>query len=232
MNLKYTLQRLRWIKALFSPFKPFKVKFYAGKTQIGMPYFLPRKWVKATPKLATKAALEYIEKEKRYNELNPNSTRKIKPFEEIFQDKMKCSFAIPLTVGFSYCSLGYKTKWTATDFRYEWSPILSFVFFGYQIALIVYSPYRSYYWEPWLYYEYATDKTKSKRERIEQCRKEASQTWTSNKQGEESVTTDYYTKILKSKYLTMYYVCGMTGGYKMSCKTPSLRKQIPVTKNK
>ena len=199
MNLKYTLENFRWVKALFSPFKPFKVSFYAGKTQVGIPYFLPRKWVKATPKLATKAALEYIEREKRYNELNPNSARKIKSFEEIFQEKMKCSFAVPLTVGFSYCSLGWKTKYD--DFRHEWNPILSFVFFGYQIALTVYSPYHSHYWEAWLYYEYRTDKTKSKRERIEQCRKEASQTWTSHKQGEEPVTTDYYERILKSKYL-------------------------------
>jgi hypothetical protein len=201
MNLKYTLQSLRWVKALFSPFKPFKVSFYAGKTRVGIPYFYPRKWVKATPKLATEAALEHIEKEKRYNELNPNSARKIKSFEEIYQEKMKYSFAVPLTVGFSYCSLGWKTKWTSTDFRHEWNPILSFVFFGYQIALTVYSPYHSHYWEPWLYYEYATDKTKSKRERVEQCRKEATQTWTSHKQGEEPITTDYYTKILKAKYL-------------------------------
>ncbi len=99
------------------------------------------------------------------------------------------------------CGLGWKTKWTSEDFRHEWNPVLSFVFFGYQIALTFYSPYHSHYWEPWLYYEYATDKTKSKRERIEQCRKEAPQTWTSSKYGEEPVTTDYYTKILKSKYL-------------------------------
>jgi hypothetical protein len=198
MNLKYTLQSFRWVKALFSPFKPFKVSFYAGKTQVGISYFYPRKWVDATPKLATKAALEEIERQEKWNKLNPEHARKIKSFEEIYQEKMKCSFAVPLTVGFSYCSLGWKTKYD--DFRHEWNPILSFVFFGYQVALTFYSPYHSHYWEPWLYYEYRTDKTKSKRERIEQCRKEAPQTWTSHRHDEEPVTTDYYTKILKSKY--------------------------------
>jgi hypothetical protein len=69
------------------------------------------------------------------------------------------------------------------------------VFFGYQIALTFYSPYSSHYWEPWLYYEYSTDKTKSKCERIEQCKKEAPETWTSG-----DGTIDYYTKILKEKY--------------------------------
>mgnify|MGYP005624212799 CR=1 FL=1 len=39
-----------------SPFKPFSVGFYAGKTQIGTPYFFPRRTVKATPKLAAEAA--------------------------------------------------------------------------------------------------------------------------------------------------------------------------------
>jgi len=201
MSLKYTIQSLRWIKALWSPFKPFKVGLYAGKTQIGIPYFLPRKWVKATNRRATEAALEEIERQKKWNKNNPNYVRKIKSFEEIFQEKMKCSFAVPLKVGFSYCSLGWKTKWNPNDFRHEWNPVLSFVFFGYQIALTVYHKHHSHYWESWLYYEYATDKTKSKRERIEQCRKEASQTWTSHRHDEEPVTTDYYTKILKSKYL-------------------------------
>ena len=160
MSLKYTLERFRWIKALFSPFKPFKVSFYAGKTRVGVPYFYPRKTVKS----------------------------KTKPGYLEFK---------PLTVGFSYCSLGWKTKWSDTDFRHEWSPVFSFVFFGYQIALTIYSPYSSHYWEPWLYYEYATDKTKSKRERIEQCRKEAPETWVSSAEG----TVDYYERILKPKYL-------------------------------
>lgn len=201
MNLKYTLESLRWLKVLNSPFKPFNIKWYIGKTQVGTPYFLPRKWVKATPELAYKAASDEIERQENWNKLNPEHARKIKLIGELFQEKMKYRFAVPLKVGFSYCSLGWKTKWTSTDFRHEWNPILSFVFFGYQIAAIVSQKDSSHYWEAWLYYEYATDKTKSKRERIEQCRKEASQTWTSHKQGEEPVTTDYYTKILKPKYL-------------------------------
>ena len=200
-KLKYILREFRWIKALFSPFKPFKVSLYVGKTAIGVPYFYPRKWVKATPKLATEATLEFIKKEKAWNERNPDYAREIKSFKEIYDDRMSYTYPVPLTIGFSYCGLGWKTKWTSEDFRHEWNPVLSFVFFGYQIALTFYSPYHSHYWEPWLYYEYATDKTKSKRERVEQCRKELNQTWTSSKHDEEPVTTDYYTKILKSKYL-------------------------------
>jgi len=199
-KLKYILQDLKWLKVLNSPFKPFHVRFYAGKTQIGTPYFLPRKWVKATPELAKKAALETIEAEKKYNERNPNYARKIKSYEELYQEKLGYSFPVPLKVGFSYCGLGYKTKWTNTDFRYEWGPVLSFVFFGYQVALMVGHKHSSHYWEAWLYYEYATDKTKSKRERIEQCRKEFNQTWTVSSMGKEEVV-DYYQHILKTKYL-------------------------------
>jgi hypothetical protein len=199
-RLKYVLQDLKWLKVLNSPFKPFRVRFYTGKTQIGIPYFLPRKWVKATPELAKKAALETIKFEKQWNERNPNYARKIKSYEDIYQEKLTHRFPVPLKVGFSYCGLGWKTKWTNTDFRYEWGPVLSFVFFGYQVALMVGHKHSSHYWEAWLYYEYATDKTKSKRERIEQCRKEFNQTWTVSSMGKEEVV-DYYQHILKTKYL-------------------------------
>ncbi len=200
-KLKYMLHDLRWLKVLNSPFKPFKVSFYAGKTQVGIPYFLPRKWVKATPELAYKAASDEIERQEKWNKLNPEHAREIKLIGELFQEKLKYRFAVPLKVGFSYCGLGYKTKWTDTDYRHEWNPVLSFVFFGYQLALTFYSPYNSHYWEPWLYYEYATDKTKSKRERIEQCRKECNQTWTVYTWGDEEGMIDYYEFILKPKYL-------------------------------
>jgi hypothetical protein len=199
-KLKYILQDLKWLKILNSPFKPFCVRFYAGKTQVGVPYFLPRKWVKATPELAKKAALETIKFEKQRNERNPNYARKIKSYEDIYQEKLTYRFPVPLKVGFSYCGLGWKTKWTNTDFRYEWGPVLSFVFFGYQIALMVGQKYSSHYWEAWLYYEYATDKTRSKRERIEQCKKEFNQTWKVYSNGEEEII-NYYQLILKTKYL-------------------------------
>ena len=193
MKIKYLIQDFRWIKALFSPFKPFTIKFYAGKTAVGTPYFLPRKWVKVNKQDALRMATEATQKKGHIHyDKDPNT---------LIDQYMNYTKPVPLKVGFSYCGLGWKTKWTSTDFRYEWPPIFSFVFFGYQIALTVYSEYHSHYWEPWLYYEYATDKTKSKRERIEQCKKEAPQTWTSHKRDEEPVTTDYYTKILKPKYL-------------------------------
>jgi hypothetical protein len=199
-KLKYILEDLKWLKVLNSPFKPFRVRFYAGKIRVGVPYFYPRKWVKGTPELRTKSALDHIKREESFNKLNPNSARKIKSFDELYEEYKNYTFPIPLKVGFSYCGLGYKTKWTSTDFRYEWGPVLSFVFFGYQIALMVGHKHSSHYWEAWLYYEYATDKTKSKRERIEQCRKEFNQTWTVSSMGKEEVV-DYYQRILKTKYL-------------------------------
>jgi len=161
MKLKHTLERFRWLKVLFSPFKPFNIKCYIGKTQVGVPYFLPRKWIDN-------------------------------------KDKPGYMKAVPLKIGFSYCSLGWKTKYDS--YRHEWNPVLSFVFFGYQIALTFYSPYQSHYWEPWLYYEYETDKTKSKKERLEQCKKEAPETWSSTDKDGVEETTDYYELIIKPKY--------------------------------
>jgi hypothetical protein len=188
MSLKYILERFRWLKVLNSPFKPFKIGFYAGKTRVGVPYFYPRKWVKYTDEDAIKASVEH----------KANKNKVQVSDKQLFEMYKKYNKAVPLKIGFSYCSLGWKTKYD--DFRHEWNPILSFVFFGYQIALTFYSPYHSHYWEPWLYYEYRTDKTKSKRERIEQCIKEAPETWSSGSD-ESKVTTDYYPLILKQKYL-------------------------------
>ena len=190
MSLKYTLQRLRWIKALWSPFKPFKVKLYAGKLAIGTPYFFPRKWVKYTSIDAIKAAVEH----------KANKNKVQVSDKQLFEMYKNYSKAVPIKVGFDWCSLGYKTKWTNTDFRYEWGPVFTFVFFGYQIAMMIGHKYPSHYWECWLYYEYATDKTKSKRERVAQCRAEFNQTWTRSKDGKDEVI-DYYERILKPKYL-------------------------------
>ena len=156
-------RKLYFLKALNSPFKPFKLKWYCGKVAVGTPYFLPRVWVKNKEKpgyLKTK----------------------------------------PRKIGFDFVSLGWKTKWEETDYRFEWHPVWSFVFFGYQIAVTFMAPEYNHYWEAWLYYERDTDKTKSKKERIEQCRKEFSLDYITTTNG-VSEEIDYYTLILKSKYL-------------------------------
>ncbi len=203
-KLKYILDDLRWIKALFSPFTPFKVKWYIGKTQVGTPYFLPRKWVKATPKLATEAALKTIEERIKWNERNPDSKFKhtVISFDEVYKEKMCYSFSVPLKVGFGMCGLGWKTKWDQYDIRHEWNPVISFVFFGYQIAATFYHPHQSHYWESWVCYEYCSDKKQSKRERIAFCRRKCPQTWRQlGKNGKDNIVTDYWDLILKPKYL-------------------------------
>lgn len=186
-KLRYVLNDFKWLKVLNSPFKPLSVKWYIGKTQIGVPYFFPRKLVKYTHADVIKAVEKHL----------ADKNKAVASYERLYDMYKGYTKFVPLTVGFDYCSLGWKTKWTNTDFRYEWGPVFTFVFFGYQIALMVGHEHPSHYWECWLYYEYATDKTKSKYERIAQCRKEFPQTWTSNKEG----TIDYYTRILKPKYL-------------------------------
>lgn len=199
------MKNFTYLKILNSPFKPFKLKWYIGKTAVGVPYFFPRKWVKATPELAHKAVLEYIEREESFNRMNPNYARKIRPYDEVYQEKLRCEFPVTKKIGFSSCDLGWKTKWTHTDIRFEWSPIYSFVFFGYQIALTIAAPdseYANSYWEGWIYYELYTDKTKSKKERIEQCKKEFPMSWKGwNKVTGEEYTTNHYDYVLKKKYL-------------------------------
>ena len=202
-KLKYILDDFRWVKALFSPFTSFKAKWYFGKTTVGTPYFLPRKVVKATPALATKAALQDIKRATDWNKANPDSKFKhtVKSFDEAYAEQMKNRHFVPLKVGFSMCGLGWKTKWTSMDFRHEWNPVISFVFFGYQIAVTFYHEHGSHYWEPWLCYEYASDKKRTVKSRLSFCRRKCPQTWTSHKHDEEPVTTNYWDVILKPKYI-------------------------------
>ncbi len=93
-----------------------------------------------------------------------------------------------------------KTKWSNTDYRFEWSPRFSFVFFKWQITLTFVPIETSHYWEAWLYYNYHTKGTQ--RERIEQCKKEFPLKYTIwEKDTKRSV--DYYDTILKDKYKTI-----------------------------
>jgi hypothetical protein len=198
------MKDFRYLKAFFSPFKPLKPRFYIGETAIGTPYFYPRKWFKATPKLAREAALKEIENVERFNERNAKNgyTQTIPEYEKAYERALRCSYPKNKRLGFDFVELGWKTKWTNKDIRFEWAPIWSFVFFGYQIAITWKAPEQDHYWESWIYYEYHTDKTKSKTERIEQCKKEFPNTWIRHGKEGIPVETNYYDLILRKKYLT------------------------------
>lgn len=194
-NIKYKLKELSYLRILFSPFKPFKLKWYIGKKAIGVPYFLPRKWVNYTRREAIELALK-----KKYPE-NLSGKDKGRLFNNNVTAFMRTKYSVPLKVGFSSCGLGWKTKWTDTDYRYEWSPKLSFVFFGYQIAVSVVHEHAEHYWPSWLYYDRFTDKSKSWKERVKECREKFPQVWTVHSTGKEPETIDYYNLIIKKKYL-------------------------------
>ena len=188
------MKKLTFIKTFFSPFKRPRLKWYFGKVAIGTPYFYPRRWKSPTKKEAEEMALKKY-KEWGLKKLNYDKIR-IPPYEDIYNDIMRSQIAIPKKIGFDFVGLGYKTKWTDTDYRFEWSPIFSFVFFGLQIAVMVIPPEQNHYWEAWLYYENNTDKTKSSKERIKQCKEEFSMQYRVSKDGVET-KIDYYDLILK-----------------------------------
>jgi hypothetical protein len=197
------MKDFRYLKTFFSPFKRPELKFYLGKTAIGTPYFYPRRWVKATPKLATEATLKEIKKIEEFNERNSSIngfTKRTFDYDKIYAEKMRYSYPKDKRVGFDFVELGWKTKWSPTDIRFEWAPCWSFVCFGYQFVISFDAPERDHYWECWLYYELHTDKNKSRRERISQCREQFPCTWTSDRDGVEE-RIDYYERILNNRYL-------------------------------
>lgn len=108
--------------------------------------------------------------------------------------------AVPRKLGFDFVPLGWKVKWTDSDYRFEWSPVWSFVFFGYQIAVTFVAPEVDHYWECWLYYTKDTDKTKNTKQRIEQAREGFPCVWTTSRYGSKQDVC-YWDLILKNKWL-------------------------------
>jgi hypothetical protein len=189
------MKKLTFIKSFFSPFKRPKLKWYIGRVKIGTPYFLPRRWKNPSHKEARKLAL------KKYREwvvmFERNSKLKHRPYQNFYDEVMRSQIAVPKKIGFDFVGLGYKIKWSDTDYRFEWSPLISFVFFGLQIAIMVIPEHQNHYWEAWLFYENDTDKTKSPKERIKQCKEEFSMKYTTSSKEEGRKEIDYYDLILK-----------------------------------
>jgi hypothetical protein len=193
------MRKFEYLKVFNSPFKRPKLKWYFGEVAIGTPYFFPRKWVKPTHKMLINKAMEEIASKEDWNKSNPNSTFKhtIPALDELYESYNKESIAVPKKISFDAVSLGYKTKWDDTDYRFEWAPLVSFVFFKWQIAVMVIAPEQHVYWEAWLYYNNNTKGTQ--RERIEQCKKNFPLDYTVS-QGGKSEKVNYYDRILKNKY--------------------------------
>ena len=201
-NYLESMKKFSYLKALWSPFRSVRPKFYIGKTAIGTPYFLPRKWIKATPDLAHKAALDTIKRIERTNELNAKNgyTQKVPTYDAAYENAMRYRYPITKRIGFDFTELGWKTKWSDKDIRFEWAPSWSFVFFGYQIAITWIAPEQDHYWACWLYYELHTDTNKSKAERIAQCRDEFPRVWIKSSDRVTEERIDYYDIILRKKY--------------------------------
>ena len=192
------MRNFEWMKVYFSPFKPPKLKWYFGRVTVGVPYFYPRVWKKATSQKAIKEAVKEMNKVKKYNEETETYKLTVHSFNTLYERYKESSFAEPKKVGFDFVPMRWKTKWSDIDYRFETSPVWSFVFFGYQIAIIFVAVDMHHFWECWLYYNYNTEGTW--KERVEKCRKEFPQTWTSHKDGKEA-KINYYDKVLKNKYV-------------------------------
>lgn len=122
------------------------------------------------------------------------------PRRWVKSDKPGCTKPVPKKIGFDFVGLGWKSKWDDTDYRFEWGPIWSFVFFKWQVAITFEVPSIDHYWEAWLYYERNTDHSKSKTDRIKECKEKFPMVYTSHYGDGKKETFDYYLTILKDKY--------------------------------
>ena len=194
-NIRYNYG---FLKVLNSPFKPLKLSWYFGKITQGTPYFLPRKTVKMTKE----KAIEYANAD-----LNHKYYPSKKSFDELVASHMRSQMFVPIKYfNFHFTSLGWKTKWTADDYRFEWNPCISIVLFGKQLFIgIVPNVGKDTlrydtYWESWLKYEHCTNKSLSKLERLKELISKYSCTWV-HYEDKVEIRVNYYQFILKEKYL-------------------------------
>jgi len=186
------MNKFKFLKVFNSPFKRPKLKWYFGKVAIGTPYFYPRRWVKHTPKTASKIAFEKV------NKMNVDISKRRDAYNKWYNSTLNSRYAVPKKIGFDFVGLGWKIKWTDTDYRFEWNPIWSFVFFKWQIAVSFVPDDCHHYWACWLTYENNTDKNLPAEERIKIAKEINPEVWTSSREGKEE-TICYWDKVLKEK---------------------------------
>jgi hypothetical protein len=183
--------RFDWMSVYFSPFKPIIPKLYIGKVAIGTPYFLPRKFRRYTAQEAIDAAVRELNEKPQYRKIG---------FEKLYYDYSRRSKSVPKKIGFDFVGLGWKTKWSGTDYRHEWNPVWSFVFFKWQIALTFAPENDTHYWECWIYYSRDTkDVANTTEGRLAVARKGFPCVWNSTRDGIETKTC-YWDIILKDKW--------------------------------
>ena len=198
------MKTFEFLKILNSPFVRPRVNIYAGCIAVGTPYFFPRRLIKPTLRQAAEVAIERIADAERFNELNANNDyrKRVPTFEEARDEVMRGQIFVPKRFGFDFVGLGFKTKWFDTDYRFEWSPVWSFVVWKWQIALTFTGPKgevgsNDAYWESWLYY--INDTKGTRKERVEQLKEFNPGDATIYRDGVPQ-EVNYYDGILKKKY--------------------------------
>ena len=163
-SLNFLLYKLSFLEILNSPFKWFRVGIYFGNITMGIPYFLPRRWVKYNKKELLEESIQKLAKDANIiltENVNITLAGAVRDFKRYYK-------AIPKKFGIDIVALGWKTKYD--EYRFEFPPMISIVAFGKQ--LVIYfgpkSDINDDYWTAWLYYKYETDKKLSKTERTKQ----------------------------------------------------------------
>lgn len=104
---------------------------------------------------------------------------------------------VPRQFGFDIVPLGW--KWKYDSLRHEFNPIISFVIWKLQIAVMFVPPHDMHYWESWLNYVIKTPSDSSTKERVKMLIKEYPNVWVTHKDGKDT-KMDYLKLSLKKKW--------------------------------
>jgi hypothetical protein len=198
--IKYFFEKFEYLRVFWSPFIRPRLRLYCGEVSIGTPFFYPRKWVKPNHKMALEASEREIQRFKEHNERNPHYPIRVPSLEELLKNKKRCLFPVPKKFGFDFVGLGWKTKWSDKDIRVEHAPLISFVFFKWQIALTFDVPEYYHYWSAWIYYSKYTKTSDNTEQRLKESITEFPLIWTQYIE-ETKQKVNYWNSVLKPEYL-------------------------------
>lgn len=223
--VKHVIQTIKWkfqwVPILWSPFVFPKFSWYFGKVTCGVPYFLPSKWKKYTEKDIINEWKKFQIELKEHTEKFWNKECSLTPeqfiagyngqsFQSFRNHRIGKERRIPKKFGFDIISWGWKTKYD--DYRHEWNPGLSIVFFNRQLSLMIHPFHKNHpcmddqYWEGFLWWGDSKNPKHyghkpSIEERLRWIQEQDSCTLGHKEPGDKEYTwTNYYYDILKKKY--------------------------------
>jgi len=115
-------------------------------------------------------------------------------------DKTHYTFKAKVWFGIDFVGLGWKTKWSDIDYRYEYAPLFSLVLFKKQFCIFLHTDEPDSYWTALLYYKYHTLQNHRWKDRVDKLKHDFPLSYISHHSDGRVTKSNHYDVILKEAY--------------------------------